>query len=511
MNRLLLTTISWLFISSALLAEECVEVYKKNVLHRFVSSDSGLNHFFREEFAKWENETFEVFDRVKNPNAIAIDLGAWIGTTAIWLSHHFHHVIVVEPDRVSLRDLKKNLTASECSNVSICSRPVASTGRTVVFGPRGNQLNESISYIKQQGGHAEDYPIQAITIKQLVHDYIFQNDSISSRDVAFIKCDIEGGEEDILEDLLYFAYYNKTKVYLSFHLEWWKSKKITDFKHLFEFFKTDCPSPDLCDYLSHHPFASVLLEPQENSEVLIKTQMPAVIIAYNQPTFVKNMVRQLEPYTSDIIIIDNNSTFPSMLDYYENEYQYTLLKQKNNFGFTVYKKDWIQKLVGDVYLLTDPDLEFNENLPTNFIQQMLEVSDYFQAHRVGFALSIDHPDLRPDVCYHGKTIQSWEANAWNDPVRYDPNPDLEVYRVDIDTTFCLINKKHLRSAQHTNLLEYPENSSYRIAGDFTCKHLPWHKNFHLMLEEGEYESYLQGHPTSWFRLSESEKLQTEQQ
>ena len=50
--------------------------------------------------------------------------------------------------------------------------------------------------------------------------------------------------------------------------------------------------------------------------------MTVVIISYNQYTYVSKMVKQLEKYTNDIVIIDNKSSFPLLLDYYENDYKY---------------------------------------------------------------------------------------------------------------------------------------------------------------------------------------------
>ena len=247
---------SLLFASSDVISNN-----KKDVLHQFVRFDPPTDHFTQYVFQNWENETFDVFEEVKDKESIAIDLGAWIGTTAIWLSKNFHHVIAVEPDSRSIECLRQNLAASDCPNVSICERPVSNSSHKVIFGPQGAELNQSISCIKNRADNAKEYAVKSITFKQLLYDYIFANDDLRNRRVSFIKCDIEGGEENILEDVLHFAYNNKCKVYMSFHLGWWKSKKITDFEHLFKHFKTPIPGNDVCAYLTNNPFGSVLLEP----------------------------------------------------------------------------------------------------------------------------------------------------------------------------------------------------------------------------------------------------------
>ena len=43
----------------------------------------------------WEANTFEVFNHVKKADKKAIDIGAWIGPTSIWLSKNFKEVLVV--------------------------------------------------------------------------------------------------------------------------------------------------------------------------------------------------------------------------------------------------------------------------------------------------------------------------------------------------------------------------------------------------------------------------------
>ncbi len=236
-------------------------INKKNVTYRFMRFDPPTDHFTEHVFQDWENETFDVFEKVKDPEAIAIDLGAWIGTTAIWLSNHFHHVIAVEPDYKSVECLRQNLAASNCPNVTICEHPLSNISQSVVFGPQGTELNQSISSIKIRATHTQDYIVTSLTFKQFLHDFIFASEALCHRRISFIKCDIEGGEENILEDILHFADNNQCKVYLSFHLNWWKSKKITDFEHLFKHFKTHIPGNDVCAHLTNNPFGSVLFEP----------------------------------------------------------------------------------------------------------------------------------------------------------------------------------------------------------------------------------------------------------
>jgi len=469
-----------LVIESSILAKDDLIVVNKKV-------DEQTDHFIRNIFFDWENEPFNVFNQVKNKTHCAIDLGAGIGTTSIWLSKNFHHVVAIEPDVKSLVCLRKNLKASKCSNILICDRPISKTNMQVIFGPRGANLNEMSSHVKCEISNENDYHIQAMSFKQLVYDYIYSNDAINAHRISFINCNIEGGEEDILEDVLHFAYNNNCVVFMSFHLDLWRNKNITEYEYLFQHFKTNCPVENICEYLIAHPFASLVFKPLKDRGVLVKKNIPVFVIGYNQYTFIKNIVKQLEKYTSDITVIDNNSGFQPLLDYYKNEYRYTLLKQKINYGHNVYSQKFIQRLAGDLYVLTDPDLQFNPMLPDNFMEDMIDISNHYRANKVGFALLIDSDDIRTDVTFSGHTIKEWESRFWVDRLYYPAKPKLELYRAAIDTTFCLINRKF-------------NDPSIRVAGDFTCMHIPWHQNFQKNLEKGESESYMKNNISSyWFK------------
>lgn len=465
-------------------------VEKKGVIYKFSKADKETEYFITHDFPTWEDETFDVFELVKDAQGIAIDIGAWIGTTAIWLSKNFHHVIAVEADKTSLESIARNLIASESQNVTLCPFPVAETSEDVIFGPRGARLNESISCMKSQADNPLDYTVKSLTFKQILFDYVYSNQTLDEKRIAFVKCDIEGGEEDILEDVLHFAYNNKVPVYMSFHVSWWKSKKINDFHYLFKYFENNIHSNDLCSYIESNPFCSVLFIPKENGDVLEKKNITALIIGFNQPTYIRNMVTQLEKLTSDIVVVDNNSDSASLLKYYKNEFKHTLLRMKSNFGHLVYQKDCIQKLMGDLYILTDPDLQFSPSLPEHCVQNLIAISNYFKSNRVGFALLIDADDIRSDISCYGLSVQMWESEFWKNKLPYPPNPSLELFQAPIDTSFSLVNRRF-------------SDPSIRVAGDYTCKHLPWHKNFDSFLEKGEYEFYLKNNKsTNWFNISQ---------
>lgn len=470
------------FCENQLSANDIIKVNKGNVIHCFVSSDPQTDYFIKNIFENWEPETFNLFEQVRDKNSVAINIGAWVGTNAIWLSKNFKHVITVEPDIESFKCLKNNLNSSDCSNITLVTQPVMDITKKVIFGPQGNKLNESTSCVKKKSDNFQDYTVKSITFKQLIHDYVYDNETLKNSKISFITCDIEGGEEHILEDVLHFAYNNDCKVFMSFHVDKWKDKNIDEFAYLFKYFRSNCPEENVVEFIKKNPLASLLFEPMENG-VLFKKNISIVIIGYNQYTYIKNMVEQVEKFTNDIIIVDNQSSYQPLLDYYKNDFKYTVLKKNYNYGYIVYHQKFVQDLVGDIYIITDPDLKFNPKLPSNFLNDFIEISNHFEANRVGFALLIDTDDIREDTTCYGQSIQIWEKRFWLNKVIYPKNPNLELYHASLDTTFCLVNRRF-------------KNEHIRVAGDYTCIHIPWHKNFKQQLQEGEYEYYVRGNNSS---------------
>lgn len=198
-----------------------------------------------------------------------------------------------------------------------------------------------------------------------------------------------------------------------------------------------------------------------------KNLISIVIICYNNYKYVNNMIKQLEYLIAypNILIIDNNSNCKYTIDYI-NKCKYNVIKLNANFGHLVWKNSFIFDILPDMFIITDPDLQFNKNTPTNFIDIMIELSNQYKSNKVGFALDISEPEkMFPysfnDFGYHNiSTIWESQKRYWVNKIL--DNDKFELYFSDIDTTFCLFNKNYLTG------------SNIRIAGDFTMKHLPWY-------------------------------------
>lgn len=193
--------------------------------------------------------------------------------------------------------------------------------------------------------------------------------------------------------------------------------------------------------------------------------VPIVIICYNNYKYVDNMIKQLKQinhtYVNHIQILDNCSTCVETQEYLKKVTCKVIYNKKNQGPWiTGTQNVEIFRSLPKKYIVTDADLELNKNLPNNFIEQLLELSNKYNFFKIGFALDISDSDKMFDLPYFdGKTIYDWEKQFWTQKI---PNDQYELYGAPIDTTFSLINKE-------------PSSGQIRVAGNFTAKHLPWYK------------------------------------
>lgn len=213
--------------------------------------------------------------------------------------------------------------------------------------------------------------------------------------------------------------------------------------------------------------------------------IPIIVVSYNNYQYVENTIRQINiinpEYYKNIYIMDNNSTDPTTVQFLHTiEDSVKVIYNTTNDG------PWVTPTINrsvydqmpDQFILTDPDLEFNADLPSNFIELILMLSNIFEAHKIGFALRIDDfKDMYPSNHYcQDKNIYEWESQFWINKIQYE---DFELYLADIDTTFCLMNKQMSLNS-----------SRIRIAGNFTARHLPWYiTNPDILSMDEKYHMY----------------------
>ena len=157
----------------------------------------------------------------------------------------------------------------------------------------------------------------------------------------------------------------------------------------------------------------------KSSHLRAYPNIPIVIIAWNSYTFVKSFVDQLLKLlpTNDIIILDNNSTYPKLHKYYDAIERklgdrIKIIRLQKNYGNEVYltRKD----LLPNVYILSDPDLQLNPSMPNNASNILFDISNKYEVFKVGLSLDITDSDKFESIpnYFLGKNIKEWESQFY---------------------------------------------------------------------------------------------------
>lgn len=228
---------------------------------------------------------------------------------------------------------------------------------------------------------------------------------------------------------------------------------------------------------------------------LIKSQrknpfsIPIIIINFNQLFYLKQLVDfLLKRGFEKIVIIDNKSTYPPLLEYYKDVKGFVEIKfQDKNYGHNIMYQNYksIEEYTKGYFVITDPDIIPNENLSIDFMHQMIKLLDkYFnKVSKIGFALKID--DI-PDYFPLKEKVLNWESKFWHYPIEED------CYLNVLDTTFAIYKPMYPKCFYNLSFLP-----AIRIAGNFEAKHGGWYKNPHKLSEEEKYYQKTTSCSSSW--------------
>lgn len=165
------------------------------------------------------------------------------------------------------------------------------------------------------------------------------------------------------------------------------------------------------------------------------------------------------------IIVDNASTYPPLLSWYETN-PCRIIRLSNNCGHLA---PWQQGCVlcshthkvlfgTNYYAVTDPDLDFT-GVPKDVVYECIEgLKTVPDANKCGVALKIN--DL-PSNQKTNKVIEL-ESRFWKKPINE------RFFHADVDTTFAVYNCDTL----HSKAMNW--TPCIRTNYPYVAKHLPWY-------------------------------------
>lgn len=196
---------------------------------------------------------------------------------------------------------------------------------------------------------------------------------------------------------------------------------------------------------------------------------PIYLTNMNRLTTTKKMVEDLFKLNgnSKINIIDNASTYPPLLEWYEEvKNDINIIYNSINLGpWTFFYGGTYTTTNSDYYIYSDADLELNPNMPYNWQEIML---DYINKYDRKSSLVLRIDDIPDNYEFKNKILEH-QSVCWYE------SEEKEVYKAITDMTFSMDKK--------SNGYRY---ESIRLGGNFTCRHIPWYTNFENIDEEEKY-------------------------
>lgn len=248
----------------------------------------------------------------------------------------------------------------------------------------------------------------------------------------------------------------------------------------------------LLQYRCRHIISSLQDILKQHTEAI-----PVFIVSYNNGIYVENTTKQLNNLNIKPIIFDNKSTQDgslTILKSLDSESKAHIIYSSYNFGHMIGFIHPIYKVLPEVFAYTDPDLQFNTNLPNNFLDVLATLTEEYNTYKAGFALSLHNSGELKDIklhCLHThpiiydkfQSIEEFESKHWLYRLQHD---SLELYASPIDTTFAVYRKSAYIGDFHR---------AVRVAGNFSATHLPWFKELD-MLSKDDTKAYLDNNTSS---------------
>lgn len=197
-------------------------------------------------------------------------------------------------------------------------------------------------------------------------------------------------------------------------------------------------------------------------------QTPVFIISRDRVNDLKKIIKWLENIgMTNITIIDNDSLYPPLLDYY-SDLNYQIIRTRRNVGHKVAWQEGIVKTLvpNDFYILSDPDVVPSNNCPSDVIEHLYRLHiKYGSYKKIGLGLKID--DLPNHYKLKDKVLE-WEKQFWKNEL--EPN----IFEAGVDTTFALYKPYTYHYFLHPSI---------RTGEPYTAMHMPWYIDSNKISEE----------------------------
>lgn len=215
--------------------------------------------------------------------------------------------------------------------------------------------------------------------------------------------------------------------------------------------------------------------------------IPIIINNRNRLTYMKMLISSLETRGyNNIYIIDNDSTYPPLLDYYSKECTYPIFYLNKNVGYNaLWDSGLIRKFRKSYFVYTDSDVVLSDECPADILEKAYSILErYPKIHKVGPALEVK--DIPKENWEH---VWKVESDFWREIMQGDK---FLLYKARIDTTFALYRPyvtKHLGTYR----------PQIRMGHPYVARHMPWYEMRDDLPEDSLYYLQMTNKDSTWYK------------
>ena len=215
-------------------------------------------------------------------------------------------------------------------------------------------------------------------------------------------------------------------------------------------------------------------------EIANYKNIPIIINNRNRLTFLLDLIKALEIRGyKNIFIIDNDSTYEPLLNFYKNCPYHIFRLEKNVGHLALWDTKIYKKFERSFFVYTDSDVVPSQDCPLNFLEIFLDkMKEDKSIMKIGLSLKIN--DL-PDHYSNKKDVIEWESQ-FNKTLTSDGG----YFIANVDTTFALYRPFMSGGSSRMRML--------RSKAPINAHHMPWYNDSNNLSDEELF--YLNNSKTS---------------
>lgn len=156
----------------------------------------------------WEVSTYSALKKYLSPYESYIDIGAWVGPTALFASTISRHTYALEPDPIAFKYLRNNIEINHSDRVTALNYCMGKFDGWDELGFKTIPGDSESSMVIKDG--MKRLQVLSITFNTLLKKFAID-------DCGVIKMDIEGGEYSLLPTMFDYIHAKSPIIILSLH------------------------------------------------------------------------------------------------------------------------------------------------------------------------------------------------------------------------------------------------------------------------------------------------------